>query len=716
MYQSTKNMTHRHQTILVIVFVFIVYLGRSQSTFSGTKFIVAQNNRYANDANPGTVHRPFKTISKAAALANPGDTVLVYPGVYREWVAPALGGKEGKPVTYMAAAGKKVFIRGSEVYKGKWTAVKGTKNIFYSKIDTVFFDTSFNPFKIIFSEGRGGGRQGQIFINGKELFEAGKNVSTDNDKQAPVERNRMKKMYDQPGTWATEDGESIYIHLPPNAKPLNQSLIEFSVRRHLFAPVRRVQDYINVKGFIFEHCANDVSFPQVGAVSCRSGQHWIIEDNIIRNIKTVGLDCGAEDEDPWLLPDILPEDRFFVSRHHDIFKLSERRIPGRHLILNNKISDCGQCGIAGLFSDGTIVMGNIVERCGKVVPGFETGGIKFHGLMGGTVEANLVRDNESWGIWLDCGYIGSRVTRNVVINNNISGIFFECGNGPGLIDNNIVAYNRGDGIYAHDASGVNIINNLIFGNTNFGVYMCVATDRLVPPYHYATGLFENELSACSWQRIYNNIIINNKQGSISLPFPSKRAKDNLCDNNLFDHTAAATNFVLHVRNGENLKVNEADTKAQDAFLKTGDPGFSGEQLALWKNSEGVVMSLNQWQRKTGNDKNSKQAIVKINLNLQTYQLEISLDKTIEKIYGKPFQVPSIRDFEKFARQVDKDFMRVPFANTNLKVGAFQKIKQGLNQFNIWPVKFSYPQMPSKVNEQPAADSDAFKPMLKPGRQ
>lgn len=709
-----------HHKFSLLLFCFFVILlaetSRAQSISSGRKFIVAQKDKLSNDANPGTSKLPFKTISKAAAIAKSGDTVLVYAGIYREWVAPASGGEEGKPLVYMAAPGEKVYIRGSEVYKGKWVAVQGKKNIFYTTILSSFFDSTFNPFKIVFSDGRGGGRQGQVFIDGKELLEAGKNISTDNDKQAPVEKNRMNAMYQQPGTWATEDGETIYIHLPSNAKPLHQSLIEFSVRRHLFAPVRRAQDYINVKGFIFEHCANDVSFPQVGAVSCRSGQHWIIENNIIRNIKTIGLDCGAEDEDPWLLPDILPEDRFFVSRHHDIFKLSERRIPGRHLILNNKISDCGQCGIAGLFSDGTVVMGNTVERCGKVIPGFETGGIKFHGLMGGTVEANLVRDNESWGIWLDCGYIGSRVTRNVVINNNISGIFFECSNGPGLIDNNIIAYNRGDGIYAHDASGVNIINNLIFNNTNFGIYMCVATDRLVPPYHYATGLYENELSACSWQRIYNNMVVTNKEGAISLPFPSKRAEDNASDYNLFENTTRPADFVLHVRNGENLKVNEADAQAQAAFLKTGDPGFAGEQLALWKNGDGLAMNLDQWQKKTGNDKNSKTSTLKINLNQQTYQLQISLDSMIWNLLGITFQVPAIRDFEKFPRQVDKDFMSVPVTDSNLRVGAFQKIKPGLNQFSIWPIKFQYPPMPPKVKEQPLPGSDAFKPVPKPTKQ
>ena len=37
----------------------------------------------------GTKEQPFLTISQAAAIARPGDEVIVAPGVYREYVNPA---------------------------------------------------------------------------------------------------------------------------------------------------------------------------------------------------------------------------------------------------------------------------------------------------------------------------------------------------------------------------------------------------------------------------------------------------------------------------------------------------------------------------------------------------------------------------------------------------------------------------------------------------
>jgi parallel beta-helix repeat protein len=685
-----------------------------QTRSSARTYVVAQKRASADDRNPGTSRKPFKTIGRAAALAQPGDTVLVQAGVYREWVAPARGGKEGRTITYLAAPGEQVIVKGSEVYTNAWQPVAGHHGVFCTEIPAGFFSNDFNPFKIVNSESRGGGTQGQVFIDGQELREARRQVRHEpGTRKRIVEKTQMEVLYAQSGTWTTEDGATIYVHLPENAKPIAQSLVEFSVRRHLFAPVRRAQNYIHLKGFIFEHCANDVSFPQVGAVSCRSGQQWIIESNTIRHIKTVGLDCGAEDEDPWKLPDTLPDDRFLVSRHHDIFTLSERRIAGRNLILNNVVSDCGQCGIAGLFSDGTVIMGNIVERCGGVIPGFESGGIKVHGLMGGTIEGNLVRDNEAWGIWLDCGYIGSRVTRNVVVNNKTSGIFFECCNGPGWIDNNVVAYNRGDGIYAHDASGVQVINNLIFGNSNFGIYMCVATDRLVPPYHYATGLLENERSACSWERICKNIIVQNTEGAISLPYPSDRAQDNLSDYNLFDAAPDGPRFVEHFRNGERMTAEQSADVARKAFQTSGDSGLSAADLISWKHDKGFSMSLRQWQRAGTNDTHSLAGLESVQLDVKTFNLTVTLDETFRQLACKSANAPEVRDFSKFLRPIDKDFLARAMPPKAWLPGAFQSFRTGKNELKIWPVRFPRPALPARVSIQPTLGSLGLLPVPAP---
>jgi parallel beta-helix repeat protein len=55
-----------------------------------------------SDANPGSLEAPFATITKAAEVVEPGDTVMVRGGIYRERVTFARGGSEAAPVTFMA--------------------------------------------------------------------------------------------------------------------------------------------------------------------------------------------------------------------------------------------------------------------------------------------------------------------------------------------------------------------------------------------------------------------------------------------------------------------------------------------------------------------------------------------------------------------------------------------------------------------------------------
>ena len=45
-----------------------------------------------NDFAEGTLVHPFRTISKAAKVAESGDTVIVHEGEYREWVKPEHSG------------------------------------------------------------------------------------------------------------------------------------------------------------------------------------------------------------------------------------------------------------------------------------------------------------------------------------------------------------------------------------------------------------------------------------------------------------------------------------------------------------------------------------------------------------------------------------------------------------------------------------------------
>ncbi|HOB97571.1 MAG TPA: DUF1565 domain-containing protein, partial [Verrucomicrobiota bacterium] len=79
---------------------------------------------HGHDANPGTKASPFRSIQRAANLAQPGDVITVHAGVYRERVNPPRGGaSDTERIVYQAAPGERVEIKGSEIVKN-WVRVQ----------------------------------------------------------------------------------------------------------------------------------------------------------------------------------------------------------------------------------------------------------------------------------------------------------------------------------------------------------------------------------------------------------------------------------------------------------------------------------------------------------------------------------------------------------------------------------------------------------------
>jgi len=81
----------------------------------GAVYVVDNRHPNASDANPGTADRPFKTINRAAQLVQPGDTVIVKAGIYREHVRLTRSGKAGLPITFVADPIGSVVITGADI-------------------------------------------------------------------------------------------------------------------------------------------------------------------------------------------------------------------------------------------------------------------------------------------------------------------------------------------------------------------------------------------------------------------------------------------------------------------------------------------------------------------------------------------------------------------------------------------------------------------------
>ncbi len=77
----------------------------------------------ASDSGPGSQQQPFRTIGKAAEVLQPGERVVIAEGIYREVVRPRRGGTgPDQMISYEAAEGAKVIVRGSEILKDGWRA------------------------------------------------------------------------------------------------------------------------------------------------------------------------------------------------------------------------------------------------------------------------------------------------------------------------------------------------------------------------------------------------------------------------------------------------------------------------------------------------------------------------------------------------------------------------------------------------------------------
>lgn len=68
-----------------------------------------------NDANPGTLEKPWATFAKACEAAGPGDTVYVRGGTYRERLVLTASGTADAPVVFSAYPGESPVIDGENI-------------------------------------------------------------------------------------------------------------------------------------------------------------------------------------------------------------------------------------------------------------------------------------------------------------------------------------------------------------------------------------------------------------------------------------------------------------------------------------------------------------------------------------------------------------------------------------------------------------------------
>ena len=542
-------------------------------TYSKT-YYVDNGNPNASDNNEGTQERPFLTIGKAAEALQPGERVVIHSGVYREQVSPRQGGSgAGKLISYEAAPGAKVTVKGSVLAsKDKWEKSTGHRGrarlsdnqttVFQYNMEDIDFK-GYNPFGISnmlhntreYFPWDGGRplltpqffRRGMIFVDGRRMKQA----------EMYTELSSGEDVF-----WVEQDGLTVHLRLSGNANPAEHE-VEFVIRERVFAPKSRFLGYLRIKGITFEHAANGFPVPQRGLVSTNRGNHWIIEDCIIRHANSVGLDIGGEcwTADSPLVP------------------------VGSHIIRRTHVADAGICGIAGLNAVNTLIESCLIENIGwqKSEQSWESAGIKLHGTRNNVIAHCVIRDIiYAPGIWLDYECNNTRLTNNLIMNVLLTirgGIYLEASpKSANMFDHNIIwnVTNMTPGERQEAGEGDGGSGFVVHGSDE-GIYA-----------HNLIGLCEN--SGFKTQNHEWRIVSGG--GGVS--------RWNNVENNLFYRCTRAIDFTH--------KDNFAEG---NLYGRSGGAGTARNRILI---PENIQPDLRAWQRYFGFDKNGDYVNVNIQIN------------------------------------------------------------------------------------------------------
>jgi alpha-N-arabinofuranosidase len=449
-----------------------------------------------DDTNKGTAKAPFKTISKAAEVAQPGDVITVHEGTYRERINPLRGGKsDRKRIVYQVTPGEKAVIKGSEVIKG-WRKVQN--DTWKVAIPNSFFG-DFNPYSDLihgdwFNPRGRAHHTGAVYLNGHWLTEA----ANLDDVLKPIGNTPL--WFGQ----VDETNTTIWAQLG-HVNP-NEAEVEINVRQTVFYPEKPGVNFITVRGFTMMHAATPWAPPtaeQIGLIGTHWSKGWTIENNDIRYSTCVGITLGKYG-DKW--------DNTSQNTAEGYVKTIERALEngwskeniGHHVVRNNHISHCEQAGIVGsLGAVFSTITGNVIHdiHIRQLFSGAEMAGIKIHAAIDTEISQNHIY-RTCRGIWLDWMAQGARVTRNLLHDNNTSeDLFVEVNHGPFLIDNNL--FLSGRSLFDMSQGGA-YVHNLFMGRIQLRPEL-----RRSTPFHkaHSTELAGLRNIQGGDDRFYNNLII-----------------------------------------------------------------------------------------------------------------------------------------------------------------------------------------------------------------
>ena len=475
-------------------------------------------DKKGSDCGLGNVESPFLTIDKAASVAQPGDSIIVHEGIYREEITHINTGlSESRRISFEAAKDEQVIIKGSEEITG-WQQIDGS--IWKVEIDNKIFK-DFNPFATkLFGDWLAVDNDkslGQVYLNDQSLFEVSEYDQLDDPKlvEETLDHWTNKQVtYDYKDqsiyVWYTKvekDITTIYVNFH-DYNP-NNEVTEINVRKSAFRPFKMHTNYITIRNFEIANVATQWSPPtaaQTGMIDTHWSKGWIIENNTLYNAVCSAIAIGKEISTGDNLNTYRKDKPGYQYQIETVFKAVNsdwnKETIGSHIVRNNVIHDCGQNAVVGhLGSAFSKIYNNHIYNIGnkREFFGYEIAGIKLHAAIDTQVYNNYVH-NCSLGMWFDWQTQGTRISKNI-FNDNTRDLFVEVSSGPYIVDNNILTAD-----YALDnhAQGGAYVNNIINGEIVHRLMLDRATPYHVPHSTLIAGfapVYGGD------DRFYNNIFI-----------------------------------------------------------------------------------------------------------------------------------------------------------------------------------------------------------------
>lgn len=648
----------------------------------GRELHVAVNG---NDWGKGTQLEPFATIQRAAELAMPGDTVIVHEGTYREWVDPKMGGNHDQErITYCAAPGEHVVIKGSERITG-WEQTEGT--VWKVVLPNQMFG-DFNPYNTyLYGDWMVGPERptlhlGDVYLNGKSFFEALSVEAVQKAEKRSSGYNLLWKYYKEPilneedtiyQWYAETDACNTTIWANFHGADPNQELVEINVRKCVFYPRQSGVNYITVSGFEMAHAATPFAPPtgdQPGLIGPHWSKGWIIEKNHIHDAKCSAVSLGKDEKTGDNLFTKTRRKPGYTYQFEAVGRAVQmgwsKETIGSHIVRDNVIHDCGQNGVVGHLGCAFCeIYGNEIYHIATKHEffGYEIAGIKFHAPIDTQIYGNYIHDC-TLGIWMDWETQGTRISRNLLCK-NVRDLMIEVSHGPYLVDHNILMSPYS---LENASQGGAYLHNLFLGNTKHWSVLTRST-----PYHFphTTAIMASSFIYGGDDRFMQNIFVG---GADTYQEP----QDVYSGTEMYDgHPSSYESYIE--------KIEEAYPGDEDLYVKVPQPVYIARNVYL--------NGAESYEQET--DRHCPKGELKTRLTEEdgALYLELEIDASVLEGKGKLITTKDLgctRAAEGLFENpdgtpinFDQDYSKNKREPDQVLAGPFAGLKAGYNKIRVW---------------------------------